>query len=184
MNIIFDDMGIFYIENNKVYAKGTEIGAFIRLDDLDTGYAYKELDRAIFMNPERNNARVVLPITDYNFITCEHKVDYLFYANNYEDSEIAIKQFTDEFEALRVFKEGKRKAKGTTQEEGVVTSFFANPFGVLQLQKQSEILIDEVFKKLFINKEFVGELYTKLAINGKENKGITSAAKAILDLID
>ena len=39
---IFDDMGTFKIEHNKVMAYGTEIGAFVRLDDMTSGYAYRE----------------------------------------------------------------------------------------------------------------------------------------------
>ncbi|MDO9628435.1 MAG: hypothetical protein Q7I99_00925, partial [Acholeplasmataceae bacterium] len=61
MRVIFDDMGTFFIKNKKVYAHGTEIGAFVRLDDLDAGYAYQEMDRAIFLNPDQMNARVILP---------------------------------------------------------------------------------------------------------------------------
>ena len=37
IEVVFDDMGTFHIENGQVYAKGTEIGAFVRLDDLDPG---------------------------------------------------------------------------------------------------------------------------------------------------
>ena len=37
LEVIFDDMGTFHIENGVPYAQGTEIGAFVRLDDLDPG---------------------------------------------------------------------------------------------------------------------------------------------------
>ena len=50
METIFDDMGTFKLINNQVYANGTEIGAFVRLDDLDQGYAYEIMDRALFLN--------------------------------------------------------------------------------------------------------------------------------------
>lgn len=183
MNIVFDDMGLFYKRDHKIYAKGTEIGAFTRLDDLDTGYAYKELDRAIFLNPERNNARIILPVSSYEFITKEHPIDYVFYANNYLDSDIPLKFFKNCEAALPVFKEGKRKAKGTTAEEGLVTSYFANPFGVIQLKTQSEKIINEFFKTLFDNQVSVGELYTKLGIVGKENSGVKKAANAIKELL-
>ena len=33
-NIIFDDMGSLTLKNGKVVGIGTEIGAFVRLDDL------------------------------------------------------------------------------------------------------------------------------------------------------
>ncbi|XMB72254.1 phosphoenolpyruvate carboxykinase [Mycoplasmatota bacterium WC30] len=183
MNIIFDDMGVFYLRNNEVFAKGTEIGAFIRLDDLETGYAYKELDRAIFLNPERINARVILPVSTYEFIVKEHKIDYVFYANNYEDSEESIRLFNNLNEALPVFIEGKRKAKGTTSEVGLVSSYFSNPFGVVQFEEESKAIIDKVFSSLFESQIVVGELYTKLGIPGKENTGVKKAAKAIKKLL-
>ena len=44
MRIIFDDMGTFIDEERRIVAVGTEIGAFIRLDDLENGYAYREID--------------------------------------------------------------------------------------------------------------------------------------------
>lgn len=37
MNVIFDDMGTFKNIDGKIYAYGTEIGAFVRLDDLAQG---------------------------------------------------------------------------------------------------------------------------------------------------
>lgn len=184
MNIVFDDMGVFYEREGHIYAKGTEIGAFIRLDDLETGYAYKELDRAIFLNPERNNARVILPISDYEFIAREHKIDYVFYANNYEDSDDSHHLFASVGEALGVFREGKRKAKGTTSEKGLVTSYFANPFGPVQLHDEVEVILERVFTKLYEQKVVVGELYTKLAVDGKENSGVNAAARALLKLIE
>ncbi len=46
-----------------VLGYGTEIGAFVRLDDLQQGYAIGQIDRAIIMSPQKVNARVVLPVT-------------------------------------------------------------------------------------------------------------------------
>jgi energy-coupling factor transporter ATP-binding protein EcfA2 len=183
MNVIFDDMGIFYKRGNEIFAKGTETGAFIRLDDLDTGYAYKELDRAIFLNPEQNNARVILPLSTYDFIVKEHRIDMVLYANNYEDSKASMRFFKSAEEALPIFIEGKRKAKGTTAEKGIVTSFFANPFGPVQLKSETKPVIEDYLNKLFANGILIGELYTKLAIEGKENQGVNQAAKAILKLL-
>ena len=48
----------------SVLGFGTEIGAFVRLDDLQQGYAFGQLDRSIIMSPNRVNARVVLPGDD------------------------------------------------------------------------------------------------------------------------
>ena len=58
MDVIFDDMGVFHSKDGKVVAQGTEVGAFVRLDDLDRGLPYQQMDRSIFMNPESHvNAR-------------------------------------------------------------------------------------------------------------------------------
>ena len=47
--IVFDDMGSIHLDKNgHVVAQGSEIGAFVRLDDLDKGTAYKDMDRSIF----------------------------------------------------------------------------------------------------------------------------------------
>lgn len=183
MRIIFDDMGTFYLKNKRIYATGTEIGAFVRLDDLDAGYAYQEMDRAIFLNPHQTNARIILPVSPYDFVVKDHLVDLLFYANNYLDTEDGLHYFTDIKEALRVFKEGKRFAKGTTSEVGLVESYFANPFGPVQQRADTDILIDQMFKVLYQQKIKVGELYTRLAIKGKAMDGPVEAAKKLLKLL-
>ena len=76
MNIIFDDMGTFKEINGEIYGYGTEIGAFVRLDDLAQGYAFREIDRSIFMNPDKINARLVMPVAPYSQIIKGYKIDY------------------------------------------------------------------------------------------------------------
>lgn len=181
MQIVFDDMGTFFIKEGKVYAHGTEIGAFVRLDDLEAGYAYQKIDRAIFLNPDQVNARVILPITSYKFITSEHKIDVLLYANNYTNSEVGLRLYDDVKKALDIFRDGQRKAKGTTNEVGLVNSFFANPFGPVQRQKQTDVMLSEYFALLVKDKTAIGELYTKLAIPGFEMKGPQEAARFLLE---
>lgn len=183
IKIIFDDMGSFKIENGKVYGYGTEIGAFVRLDDLEPGYAFKEMDRAIFMNPNKINARLLFPVATYNEITKGYKVDIFLYANNYEETKETLKLFSSKEEAVDVFTKGLRKAKGTTTEVGLVESYFANPFGVLQRKEQSEVLIDKIFEALYKNNVEVGEIYTKLAIDGFEQKGPEKAASKLFEWI-
>ena len=184
MKTIFDDMGTFYLEEDTVVATGTETGAFIRLDDLENDYVYKELDRSIFLNPDRANARLVLPVATYPFIITKHHVDMVLYANNYEDNEPSIEYFDDMEEAKKIFISGKRKAKGTTAEKGLVESFFANPFGPVQRPKETGVIIDKVFKALYDTKIPVGMIYTKLAIRGKEHTGTKKAAKALLESLN
>ena len=63
LTVVFDDMGSLQFRDGRVVGVGTEIGAFVRLDDLQPGYAYAEVERSIFMNPHKTNARIVIPIT-------------------------------------------------------------------------------------------------------------------------
>lgn len=188
MTIVFDDMGVLKLdENNDILGYGTEIGAFVRLDDLDQGYAFKEIDRSIFMNPDKTNARLVMPVSNYSEITKGYKVDLLLYANNYSnigENEKNITYFNDYKDAIKVFKEGRRMAKGTTTELGLVKSYFANPFGPEQRKDDMDILIEKYFKIAFKNKIKVGEIKTCLAIEGLEKEGPRRAALELFKVID
>ncbi len=180
---VFDDMGSVHIDQyGHIKAEGTEIGAFVRLDDLEKGTAYKDLHRSIFFNPEKKNARVVVPAGNYKTITKGHDIDCFIYANNYTDKR-GIHLFKTEQEAKQTFIDGKRFALGTTQESGLSTTFFANPFGPMQKQKACTKLINTIFDKLFEEKIPVGEVYTCLGLPNKGNHGIEEGAKAILDFI-
>ena len=180
INTIFDDMGTFRIKDGEVYALGTEIGAFVRLDDLDSSYAYRQIERSVFISPDKLNARVIVPAVYYDDVIRGHKVDLFLYANNYEDKH-GIHTFDDINEAKKVFKEGKRRAAATTYEQGLLTSYFANPFGPVQLQNVCDGLIDEVFDCLKQNGVPVGEMYTRLSLDG--SKGPESAADALKEII-
>lgn len=181
---VFDDMGTFKLVNGEIYAYGTEIGAFVRLDDMASGYAYKEMDRAIFMNPDKINSRLVIPVATYPQIMKGYKIDMVLYANNYEDVEEQLTMFNSKEDAINTFIRGARNAKGTTQEIGLVESFFANPFGPVQREEQTRELLDKYFGILFEKRIFVGQLYTKLGILGKEHIGPEGAAKKLFDLLE
>lgn len=182
--VIFDDMGAMYFdENNNIVASGTEIGAFVRLDDLDKGTAYNDLDRSIFFNPETSNSRVVLPTTPYKDVVASHKVDVFLYANNY-DERLGVNLFDDVESAKQVFKQGRRFALGTTNEVGISDTFFANPFGPMQEQELTNPLIDDIFTAIHESSTVqLGQIFTHL---GREDKGddkLEAAANALLDLI-
>lgn len=187
MIVIFDDMGTLEIgEDGKIRAYGTETGAFVRLDDLQPGFALGNIDRAIIHSPHRINARVLIPITTLEEITRGHEIDFLLYANNYEkvDSKHNIvERLTSPEKALDIFREGARMAKGTTAEKGLVYSFFANPFGPLQYKDDYEKLAQKYFKKVFDKRIFVGQLRTRLGIPGFETKGPQEAAKELFKVI-
>lgn len=186
MTIVFDDMGVMKEKDGEIYGYGTEIGAFVRLDDLDQGYAFKEIDRSIFMNPDKINARLVMPVASYKEIRRGYKIDLLLYANNYTDvaeGESSISFFNNVNEAIDVFTAGARVAKGTTTEKGLVTSFFANPFGPAQKEEETKKIIDEYFNLYFNNNVKVGQIKTMLAIKGKEKLGPKKAAVELFDII-
>lgn len=186
MTIVFDDMGSFRIQNNKVYTYGTEIGAFVRLDDLDAGYAFKQIDRSIFMNPDKVNSRLIMPVASFDEINLGYEVDFFLYADNYSavlDGCDSIEIFDKKEEALRVFKRGARLAKGTTTETGLVQTYFANPFGPVQKREECDKLLDKYFDNLFENKVKVGTIKTQLGLNNMQFEGPRSAAIELFELI-
>ena len=186
MTVIFDDMGSFRIKNGEVAAYGTEIGAFVRLDDLDSGYAFKQIDRSIFMNPDKVNARLIMPVADRKQIMEGYKVDFFLYANNYDrlnPDDKSISLFDNKKEAIETFKAGARMAKGTTTEEGLVKSYFANPFGPFQKQEMCDDLIENYFDKLFDSNIKVGTIRTQLAIDNMESEGPKKSARELFEII-
>lgn len=176
---IFDDMGSFaFDDQGNVYAQGTETGAFVRLDDLSSSVAFNNMDRGIYLNPELKNARVILPANTYKHVVEHHSIDMWVYANNY-DAEIGLHQFPNEEKAKATFIAGKRKALGTTDEVGMGTTFFANPFGPVQEEEKTRPIIDKVFNKLYQDNIYVGEIYTHLGYD-KSKASLHESAKELL----
>ena len=187
MTIIFDDMGSIGLDaNGGIVGYGTEIGAFVRLDDLQTGYAYEEIDRSIFMNPDKTNARLIMPITRYHHIVKGYRVDMFLYANNYEqvnDDVPAVEFFSNSGDALSTFRNAARLAKGTTDEKGLVHTYFANPFGAPQRKKEHEKIAIQYFDRMFRTGVRVGQIRTRLGIGGCEQTGPKAASMALFQEI-
>lgn len=183
ITIIFDDMGTLFYNKGKVTAAGTEIGAFVRLDDLELGYAFSHLNDALMYNVGENNSRLVYPCTPYNEVIHHYPVDIFLYANNYEDEKDNLHFFSDYHDLVAVAEEGRRKAKGTTGEVGLVSSYFANPFGPVQEKETTHQLVLQDFKALEKEGTKLGVIYTKLAISGHEQSGPEEAAKSLLEWI-
>lgn len=185
--IIADDMGSLAInEDGDVIGYGTEIGAFVRLDDLQPGYAFGQMDRTILMNPSQVNARAILPVTSVENITKGFKVDFVLYCNNFEEvdeTHHVIEQFTNVDDALSVFSAGAVMSKGTTTATGLVHSYFANVFGPTQYQDVHDELSKKYFEQFMQNGLFVGQMRTRLSVHGWEQKGPEEAAKALLEKI-
>jgi hypothetical protein len=187
MTIIADDMGSLDIDvDGRIIGYGTEVGAFVRLDDLQPGYAFGQLDRAIIMNPSQVNARVVLPVTTYENVIKGFPVDMVIYANNYEEIDEdhpIIEALPTPEAALQIFREGTAMSKGTTTSTGLVHTYFVNVFGPVQYKGLHDEIAKRFFNALFAGGIFVGHLRTRLGIAGWERKGPEEAAQALLQKI-
>ena len=187
LKIIADDMGSIELdpEGNPI-GYGTEIGAFLRLDDLQPGYAYGHLDRSIIMNPSQVNARIVFPVTSFETVVKGHKIDFILYANNYEEIDNdhpVIERFDSAEWALDVFRDGAVMSKGTTTSTGLVHSYFANIFGPPEYRDQHEVIVKKYFASFFKTGVFVGQMRTRLGILGYESSGPREAAIELLKII-
>ena len=187
LKIIADDMGSINVsENGTLQGFGTEIGAFVRLDDLQQGYAFGQIDRAIIMSPQKINARVVLPVTSMDEVLHGYEVNYILYANNYEqvdaDHDI-IEKLNSSDDAQNVFRAGAAMSKGTTTTTGLIHSYYANIFGAPQYREIHETLAQKTFDAAFKAGLFVGQLRTRLGITGYESTGPEAAATALLKII-
>jgi hypothetical protein len=185
--IIADDMGSLEIsKDGRLKGYGTETGAFVRLDDLQAGYAFGKIDRSIIMSPQKTNARVVLPVTTLDEVLHGHDVDFILYANNFEETDAdhpIIERFDSAGSALRVFREGAAMSKGTTQATGLTHHYFANPFGAPQYRELHDTIADKVFDAAFKSGVFVGQMRTRLGIAGYETEGPHEAAAELLKQI-
>ncbi len=187
MVIIADDMGSLEIDaSGMIIGYGTEVGAFVRLDDLQPGYAFGQLDRAILMNPSEVNSRVVLPVTTYENIIKGYQLDMILYANNYEEIDEEhpiIERIDDPGTALRIFREGTAMSKGTTTSTGLVHTYFVNVFGPVQYKALHDGIAKRYFEAFFNTGIFVGQMRTRLGISGWERKGPEAAAAALMKMV-
>ena len=188
LKIIADDMGSIEINGEEdPLGYGTETGAFLRLDDLQPGYAYGHLDRSIIMNPSQTNARIVIPVTTYETIMRGHKIDYILYANNYEEVDNdhpVIEQFETVEKAFEVLRKGAVMSKGTTTSTGLVNSYFANIFGPPEYIELHDSIAQKYFRIFFSKGVFVGQMRTRLGISGYETSGPKAAAAELLRVIE
>ncbi len=184
---IADDMGSLEIgTDGEIKGYGTEVGAFVRLDDLQPGYAFGQLDRTIIMNPNQVNARVILPVTNYSNVMRGYRPDMVLYANNYEEVDTdhpLIEQLPDAETALSVWRDGAAMSKGTTTTTGLVHTYFVNVFGATQYREDHDIIAKRYFEEFYKQGIFVGQLRTRLGLPGWERSGPEEAARALLEAL-
>ncbi len=187
LDIIADDMGSIEVSRDgNIIGFGTEIGAFLRLDDLQPGYAFGQMDRAIIMSASQVNARIVIPVNSYDNIIKGYDIDYILYANNYEsvdEDHPIIEEIDNAYDALRIFREGTVMSKGTTTSTGLTHSYFANIFGPPQYRELHDSIAERYFDLFFKKDIFVGQVRTRLGIKGFEMKGPEEAASEIIKII-
>jgi hypothetical protein len=138
------------------------------------------------MNPSQTNARIVFPVTSYDTVVKGHKIDYILYANNYEETGAdnpVIERFGSASQALAVFREGAVMSKGTTTSSGLVHSYFANIFGPPEYRDLHEQIASRFFEAFFRSNVFIGQMRTKLGIPGCESSGPREAATELLRII-
>ena len=185
--VISDDMGSLDIDDQgRVIGYGTEVGAFVRLDDLSPGYAFGQIDRTIMMNAGQVNARIVVPVTTYRHVVRGYPIDVVLYCNNFDQVDQAqpvLQRFTSVNEALPVFRAGASMSKGTTSSTGLTHCYFANVFGPMQYPALHDKLAERYFQAFANTGIFVGQMRTRLSISGWEQKGPEEAAAALLEMI-
>ncbi len=185
--VIADDMGSMEIkQDGSVSGYGTEIGAFLRIDDLSPGAAFGQIDRAIIMNPNAVNARIVIPVTSLQRVIQGTRIDFVLYANNYEpvdDAHPVIERFASAGDALAVFREGTAMSKGTTTSTGLTRSYFANIFGPPEYKDVHDAIATRYFEQFFKAGMFVGQIRTRLGLPGFEHSGPEESAKELIKLI-
>jgi hypothetical protein len=187
MIVIADDMGSLDIAaDGRLVGYGTETGAFVRLDDLQPGYVFGQIDRSIIMSPGQVNTRVVLPVTTHAEVIRGHPVDFILYANNYqpvdEDHPI-LERFSAPEQALSVFRAGAAMSKGTTTATGLTHAYFANIFGPAQYPALHDQLAGRFFEAFFRHGLFVGQLRTRLGLPGWEMTGPQASAQELLKVL-
>ena len=84
------------------------------------------------------------------------------YANNYEETGEPLEFFDNEEQALKVFRAGQRMAKGTTTEYGLVGSYFANPFGPVQRQEQTDPILKDYFDRVLKSASYIQDLVLRV----------------------
>jgi hypothetical protein len=74
-------------------------------------------------------------------------------------------------------------SKGTTTSSGLVHSYFANIFGPPEYKDIHDKIAAKYFASFFKKKVFVGQMRTRLGIQGHESSGPKEAAMELLRII-
>ncbi len=186
--IIADDMGSLDIDDDmNVIGYGTEVGSFIRLDDLAPSAKFGAIDRAIFMKVDETNSRVVIPTTTMYNVNRGTKIDMVLYTNNYEEVDEdhpVIELFDKSKDALGVLRRGCAMSMGATTATGLQETYFVNPFGVPEYPELHDKLAQKFFNLMESKGVFLGEFRTQLGIEDRHRQGPYKAARSLVKFIE
>ena len=137
MSIIADDTGSLMIgDGGSVVGSGTGCGVLLRLDMLQEGDTCKQMDRAIFMNPQASTGRVLLPVNTIEEVLKGYGIDLLLLVSAPEATGAAhppVEMLEDSEQALRVF---------STLQNRLFSSS-----GMRQYEKHKEELAGNIFRE-------------------------------------
>lgn len=139
-------------KDGKVYGFGTETGDYVRMDDL-RGTLYEDANRdkigqGSITNPYEQNERITIPdICDKRKVLSPHRIDGIFYFNNYEkpaSGEYA--SITSVEDAFKNLAQGKRINKGTSGDLPDFDSSIAHSKKAHLLSRKEEFSFSKVLK--------------------------------------
>jgi hypothetical protein len=100
-----------------------------------------------------------------------------------DDEHPVLQGFDSPQAALGVFSDGYRAAKGASDEQGLGRTYFGNPFGPYQRRELHDRLAAQYFDAMFGVGVRVGQLRTRLGLDGFEQEGPKHAAQALFEAI-
>ncbi len=154
VEVIFDDAGSLKLVNSQVVINGSEIGSLISLDQAAKTLDHKDIERSIFINPQTEDAKAIIPITSYDLICASHKLDMVLYVNS-DAQKTGLEKIAD----IKTFQEA---------------------FVSKRLNKSEKLLVD-IFSQLKKDEVYIGQLYFYNNAGCKD--GIIETAKQLLEMM-
>ena len=179
IEMVFDEIGSLRISADGAVARGSAIGSLERINDLWPDI-YRDIEKGIFINLQKDDPKVLLPITGYEMVNSDHPVDMVLYANNYQE-RIGLQRFTDYRDCRRCLLEGRHAVSSSEGQPQLVETSFANPYIPEEKKEQYLAIMDEVFGRMYEDGVFVGQLFTNLACGRKED--LAESARCLWDLL-
>lgn len=143
---VFDDQGVLHNLDNDIYASGSEIGAFLHIDDLPQVTIYKQMSASVLLQEQQETTHVILPFTSIEEIRKFHKVDIIFYLDN-TIKQINNSTLTNLQETFDMLLLGKHRAPSKRSITCPFWGSFAHAFDY----NASCVLLHEMLTMMFVN---------------------------------